>query len=155
MGEMLGGCSCGSVRYAMAGPPLFVHCCHCTTCQTETGSAFAINALIETTRISLAAGAPVPVDTPSESGLGQTIMRCRDCHVALWSHYAGGGKAIAFLRVGTLDTPGAVEPDIHIYTRSKLPWVMIPEHVRAVDAYYDTAAIWPTESLARGRAVRG
>ena len=119
--EFEGGCACGAVRYRLNAAPMFVHCCHCTSCQTETGSAFAVNALIEADEVGTTKGAAEPLLTPSESGRGQTIWRCPDCRVALWSNYAGGGGAIRFVRVGTLDTPAALPPDIHIYTRSKLP----------------------------------
>ena len=151
-----GGCACGAIRYRLASPPMFVHCCHCTACQTETGSAFAINALIEPDRVELLAGAPEAVATPSESGKGQIIHRCPDCRVALWSNYGGAGDRIRFVRVGTLDEPGRLPPDIHIYTRSKLPWVVLPEGARAVSAYYSSAELWPAESLARrARALGG
>jgi len=148
-----GGCACGLVRYRAAGRPMFVHCCHCTSCQRETGSAFVINALYESGRITTTAGEPRAVMTPSESGQGQQIWRCPSCQVALWSNYGGKGDKIRFLRVGTLDRPEELEPDIHIYTRSRLPWVRLPEGARAVDAYYDSASTWPAESLARARAV--
>lgn len=116
-----GGCACGAVRYRLATPPIFVNCCHCTSCQTETGSAFVINALIEADRVELRAGAPEPLLTPSESGCGQTIWRCPSCRVALWSNYPGAGPNIHFVRGGTLDGPALCPPDAHIFTRSKLP----------------------------------
>lgn len=144
-----GGCACGAVRYRLSSPPLFVHCCHCTNCQTETGSAFVINALIEHDRVELLVGAPAPVLTPSDSGRGQTIWRCPACHVALWSNYAGAGPRFHFVRAGTLDRPSALPPDIHIYTRSKLPWVRLPEGVPAVPEYYQRSRLWPAGSLAR------
>lgn len=154
-GGLEGGCACGAVRYRLTSAPMFVHCCHCTSCQRETGTAFALNALIETDRVELLAGAPEPVDTPSESGKGQKILRCPRCRVALWSHYAGAGERIAFVRVGTLDEPWRLPPDIHIYTRSKLPWVRLPEGALAVEAYYSSRAVWPPESLERRRAALG
>jgi hypothetical protein len=148
-----GGCACGGVRYRLGSPPMFVHCCHCGSCQRETGSAFAINALIESDRVELIAGAPEPVMTPSESGRGQKIWRCPDCLVALWSNYAGAGELVRFVRVGTLDRPARLPPDVHIYTRSKLPWVALPDGVPAFEAYYDGATLWPAESLSRRRAL--
>ncbi len=148
-----GGCTCGEQRYRMTGPPLFVHCCHCRWCQRETGSAFVINALIETDRLALLKGRPEAVMTPSESGKGQKILRCPACKVALWSHYAGAGDAIAFLRVGTLDQPDRVPPDIHIFTASKQPWVILPPDVPAVAAFYRRSEHWPEESQARRRAA--
>lgn len=140
--DFLGGCTCGTVRYRLTAEPMFVNCCHCTACQTETGSALVLNAMIEGDRFELVAGAPEAVMTPSASGKGQEIMRCPDCHVALWSHYGGAGRRIAFVRVGTLDTPGAYPPDAHVFTRSKLPWVVLPAGAAAFEIYYKPKDIW-------------
>ena len=150
-----GGCACGAVRYRLTDAPMFVHCCHCTSCQTETGSAFVLNALIESDRVETIAGAPEPVMTPSESGKGQQIWRCPDCHVAVWSNYGGAGDKLRFVRIGTLDDPGALPPDVHIYTRSKLPWLRLPEGAPAFEAYYDSKALWPAASLERRKALFG
>ncbi len=150
-----GGCACGAVRYRLESAPMYVHCCHCTSCQTETGTAFALNLLIEADRVTLISGAPKCVMIPSESGKGQKVWRCPACDVAVWSNYGGAGDKIRFVRGGTLDDPKAVTPDIHIYTRSKLPWVRLPEEARAVEAYYSSAEIWPEESLARRKALFG
>jgi hypothetical protein len=153
--EREGGCTCGAVRYRLRDAPMFVHCCHCTSCQTETGSAFVLNALIESDRVETLAGAPEPVMTPSESGRGQNVWRCPDCRVALWSNYGGAADILRFVRIGTLDDPGALPPDVHIYTRSKLPWVMLPEDAPAFDAYYDSKSLWPAASLERRKALFG
>lgn len=144
-----GGCACGAVRYAVMVPPMFTHCCHCTDCQTETGSAFVLNALLERDKLSVLNGNPEPVMTPSASGRGQEIWRCPVCRVALWSHYSSRRRKVAFVRVGTLDRPGECPPDVHIYTRSKLPWVLLNEDVPAFPVYYDPEAMWPPDSLAR------
>ncbi|WP_022729239.1 GFA family protein [Fodinicurvata sediminis] len=149
-----GGCTCGRVRYRMTALPLFVHGCHCRWCQRETGSALAINALIESTHLELQAARPEPKVTPSESGKGQRILRCPDCRVALWSHYAGAGEKVAFLRVGTLDDPDRFPPDIHIYTESKQPWLPLPDGVPVMLQYYRRSAHWPPESLERWKTLR-
>jgi len=133
----------------MESDPLFVHCCHCHWCQRETGSAFALNALIEADRISLISGEPDAVPTPSNSGKGQTIFRCPHCRVAVWSHYGGMGSRVSFIRVGTLDAGHGLEPGIHIYTESKQPWVVIPEGAPAVQRYYSKADHWPAASIER------
>lgn len=149
-----GGCSCGRVRYRLASAPMFVHCCHCTWCQRETGSAFAVNALVESDRVALLQGEVETVDTPSASGKGQKIVRCTACRVAVWSHYAGAGEAVCFVRVGTLDVPHAVAPDIHIFTSSRRPWVLLPDDVPAVDEYYDARVYWPEDSQKRYLALK-
>jgi hypothetical protein len=150
-----GGCGCRQVRYRMTGTPLFVHCCHCRWCQRETGTAFALNALIESSRVQLLSGKPELVDTPSNSGKGQKIARCPACRVAVWSHYAGGGEIVSFVRVGTLDDPDRFPPDIHIFTSTKQPWVVLPPGAKAVPEYYDSKKEWPPESLARRAALFG
>jgi hypothetical protein len=149
-----GGCTCRALRYRMATRPLFVHCCHCRWCQRETGSAFALNAMIEAERVQLLQGEIELVVTPSASGKGQKVARCPRCRVALWSHYAGAGDAVCFVRVGTLDAPDHLPPDIHIFTMSKQPWVLLPPGTPAVAEYYSRAEHWPAESLARARALK-
>lgn len=148
-----GGCTCRAVRYRMTTRPLFVHACHCRWCQRETGSAFALNAMIESDRVALLQGLPEIVLTPSNSGKGQRIARCPQCRIAVWSHYAGAGDTVKFVRVGTLDEPGRLPPDIHIFTSSKQPWVVLPEGVPAVPEYYSAKAYWPAESLRRRDAL--
>jgi hypothetical protein len=152
--ELTGGCSCGTVRYRLTGRPMFVHCCHCKDCQRQTGSAFVLNALYEADRVMVVSGTPEPVTMPTDSGLPHDIFRCPKCRIALWSTY-GGRPQIRFVRVGTLDDAGALSPDVHIYTRSKLPWVRLPEGVPAFEAYYDSKQLWPAESLARRAAAFG
>ena len=152
---MDGGCTCRSVRYRMTSAPLFVHCCHCRWCQRETGAAFALNAMIEADRVMLLHGSPEAINTPSNSGKGQKIHRCPTCRIAVWSNYSGAGDAIRFVRVGTLDDPDRLPPDIHIFTSSKQPWVVLPEGTPAVPEYYDRKALWPQESLARRRMLLG
>jgi hypothetical protein len=148
-----GRCTCGEVRYRLTSRPLFVHCCHCRWCQRETGASFALNAMIESDRVELLAGGPEAVMTPSNSGKGQKIWRCRTCRVAVWSNYAGAGDAVAFVRVGTLLEPDRLPPDIHIFTSSKQPWVVLPEGVPAVPEYYSRRQCWPAASLERMQAL--
>ena len=150
-----GGCTCRALRYRVTSRPMFVHCCHCRWCQRESGSAFALNAMIETARLELLSGTPELVHTPSNSGEGQDIARCAQCRVAVWSHYAGAGKAVSFVRVGTLDEPDRLPPDIHIFTASKQPWVRLNPDTPAVPEYYDRRQYWPETSQARRRALLG
>jgi hypothetical protein len=148
---MEGGCSCGEIRYRLTASPLFVHCCHCLNCQRQTGSAFVINAIIESSCVELLAGEPGVVDVPRDDGSVQRVYRCPDCQVAVFSEY--GRPYAKFVRAGTLDDPSAIEPDVHIYTRSKLPWVTLPPAVPAFDAIYELQELWPPESLARAAAA--
>lgn len=148
-----GGCDCKSVRYRMTTAPLFVHCCHCRWCQRESGASFALNAMIEADRVVNLGVEPEVVHTPSDSGRGQKIARCPTCKIAVWSHYAGSGPITRFVRVGTLDEPDLLPPDVHIFTASKQPWVVLPEGVPAFEEYYDRDELWPGESLARRQAL--
>jgi len=148
-----GGCDCRFVRYRLQTRPLFVHCCHCRWCQRESGASFALNAMIEADRVTNLGGELEIVDTPSASGKGQLIARCPRCKVAVWSNYAGAGPVVKFVRVGTLDNPDALPPDIHIFTASRQPWVVIPPGQAAVPEYYDRNEYWPAESLERRKAL--
>jgi hypothetical protein len=150
-----GGCACGAVRYRLRSGPLIVHACHCTECQRLTGAAFAVNALIESDRLEILAGDPRAVPVPGTSGKPQDIFRCPACATALWSHYPGAGAKLAFVRVGTLDEPARLPPDIHIFTSTKLPWLALPEGARAVPEYYSSKEIWPAESLERRQRLFG
>jgi hypothetical protein len=147
-----GGCSCGAVRYRLTSEPLFTHCCHCLNCQRQTGSAFVINLLIEADRVELLAGEPHAVDVPRDDGSTQKIFRCPSCQVAVYSQYTRPG--VRFVRGGTLDDPSGVAPDVHIFTRSKLSWVSLPDGVPTFDVFYDMRALWPAASLQRVEAMK-
>lgn len=150
---MDGGCACGTIRYRMMSPPLFVHCCHCRWCQRESGAAFALNAMIEADRVQSLSGAVEAILTPTLSGAGQKVARCPSCRVAVWSNYAGAGDKVRFVRVGALDDPDACPPDIHIFTASKQPWVILPPSVPAVAEYYNYREHWPEQSIRRRLAM--
>lgn len=151
---MHGRCTCGEVEFELTAAPIVVHCCHCTWCQRETGSAFALNLCVESDQVVQRKGAVEEVTTPSNSGKGQIVMRCPNCQIALWSHYAGSGRAIAYVRVGALDDPAASPPDMHIFTSTKLPWVPISKDVRAFEGFYSPKEEWSAEAMARFIAVK-
>ena len=147
-----GGCACGAFRYRLTSEPLFTHCCHCLNCQRQTGSAFVINLLIEADRMELLAGELQPVDVPRDDGSTQRIFRCPTCQVAVFSEY--GRPEVRFVRAGTLDRPSGILPEVHIYTRSKLPWITLPGTAPAFEEYYDMRALWPAASLERLKAMK-
>lgn len=149
-----GGCACGAVRYRLASAPMIVHCCHCRDCQRKTGGAFAINALIEADRVELLKARPEPRPQPTASGRPLEDYACAECRTSVWSDYGQRGNLL-FVRVGTLDDPDALPPDVHIFTRSKQPWVVLPKDARAYEVYYDPATVWPPASLERQRALPG
>lgn len=139
-----GGCSCGKVRYKLENKALVVHCCHCLICQRQTGTAFALNALFDASNITLLQGELSEHIEATPSGKGQTITRCCHCKVAVWSHYFMGGikEKIRFLRVGTLDNPNVLPPDVHIFAASKQSWVSLPENAKVYEVFYEFEKIW-------------
>jgi hypothetical protein len=151
--DLEGGCDCRAIRYRLLSAPLIVHACHCTQCRRLTGAAFALNAVIETDRLEILAGEPSPVPVVGAGGRPQAIFRCPACQIALWSHYPGAGTKLAFVRVGTLDEPERLPPDIHIYTSTRLPWLQLPEGMRAVPEYYSARDVWPANSLERRKRL--
>ncbi len=151
---MEGGCTCGHVRYRLAGKPLIVHACHCSWCQRETGTAHALNALYEADRVEHLKAEPEFIQTPSASGKGQRIARCPNCKVAIWSNYPQAGPAVRFVRVGTMDNPGEYPPDIHIFTSSKLPWVTFPDRARVAAEFYNLDEVWSDDAKERRRIMR-
>jgi hypothetical protein len=147
---LTGGCSCGHVRFSLNSAPIVVNCCHCGFCQRLGGSAFAVNAMIETNRVTLTgSGVPVVVHIPSALPAGQLMYRCPQCNVTLWSNHSMLGAAIAIVRVGTLDDGHRLSPDVHCYTESKHPWVVIPAGVPTFAQGYDPSAAWSAEAQRR------
>lgn len=143
-----GGCTCGHVRYQITSDPLIVHCCHCRYCQRQTGASFALNALFEAKHIKLINGDVNEIEVSSPSDRGQTTARCPKCEVAIWSNYFMGGikDKIRFIRVGTLDNPDLLPPDVHIYTESKQPWVNLPANALVVEKFYDFETTWTPDN---------
>jgi hypothetical protein len=155
---MEGGCDCGKVRYRLKREPIVVQCCHCRWCQRESGASFALNAVIEATEVELLGTAPERIVNPSASGKGQTILRCPACKVAVWSHYGGLGERACFVRVGTLDDPDAWPPDVHIFTTSKQPWVVLAPGAEIFAEFYsnvDLPRIYGEAGAARWRTLKG
>lgn len=143
-----GGCFCRAVRYRLLDTPMFVHCCHCTECQNQTGTAFVVNAIIETAKLEKIRGTLEKVAMSKKGEPPHDIYRCKKCKVAVWSDY-GHRPGIRFVRVGTFDRPGLIKPDVHIFTRSKVPWVRLPKDARAFKIYYEMQKLWPKKSLTR------
>lgn len=149
-----GRCGCGSVTYRMKTEPMFVHCCHCSECQRQTGSAFVLNAIIETDRVDVS-GPVSEVTLPTPSGKGQIITRCSECGVAVLSSYLSRFGKLLYIRVGTLDQPDACPPDVHIFTSSKQDWMPVPTDVPVYENFYAIPEIWPEQSRARWQALFG
>jgi len=153
---MTGRCGCGEVHYRLTDDPIIVHACHCTSCQRETGSAFAINGVIEADRVEVTRGTVVAVDLRTASGNIQRVMRCPACQVALWSHYLGGGAALAYVRMGTLNDTSAATPAMHIFTSTKLDWVVLPNDATPVyEGFYRPSQVLSPERYARFKTAIG
>lgn len=150
-----GRCTCGEVEYELTAAPMFVHCCHCSWCQRETGSAFAINALIETENVVVRRGCTETITVPSNSGMGQNICRCPSCKTALWSQYGAAKDNVCFVRVGTLNNPNACPPDIHIFTSTKQKWLQLDDSVPVMTEYYQRSKYWPEQSVVRYKRAIG
>jgi hypothetical protein len=146
--RLTGGCACGHIRYELLAEPMFVHCCHCLNCQRQTGSAFSSHAMIETDRIRLLSGEPEPTSVPTGSGDTHDIYSCPGCRVAVWSDY-GNKSWERLIKIGTLDDSSALRPQAHIFTLSKVPWLVIPSDVPSFDEFYDLPTLWPAASLDR------
>ena len=147
-----GGCACGAIRYQLDADPLIVHACHCLDCQRITGSAFVMNLWIEKKFVTAKGVEPKSFTLRGGSGKDHTVYFCGDCGTYVWSDYRLVTVACWFVRAGTLDDPSAVVPDIHIFTRTKLPWLELPRGARAVESVYKLDDVWSAESLARFRA---
>jgi hypothetical protein len=151
-----GGCACGALRYRIEREPLFVHACHCTRCQRETGGPFAHHAMVEWTAMTLRAGAPEFVAVPTDSGTRHWVARCPQCRTCVWNEWGSRRAVTRYVRVGTLDEPARFPPRAHIFARSRQPWLVLDERPGAApvfDTWYDPAALWPAASRARHAAA--
>jgi hypothetical protein len=147
-----GGCACGAVRYRLAAEPMIVHACHCRDCQRISGSAFVLNLWIERRFVEASGEPPRSFTLRAGCGQGHDVFFCGVCGTTLWSRYHAPPGDTLFVRAGTLDQPDSLAPDVHIFTRSKLPWLALPEGARSFEAMYgDFAAVWPADRLARFR----
>lgn len=149
-GNFEGGCACGAIRYRLTAAPMIVHACHCRDCQKQSGSAFVVNLWIERKFVEPSGAEPVASRVPpGASGKPHDVFRCGACGTALWSKYHAAPGDTVLLRGGTLDDPAAIAPDVHIFTRSKLPWLELPKNARVFESFYKFDEVWPPDSLKR------
>ena len=148
-----GGCACGAIRYKLNNTPLIVHACHCRDCQRLSGTAFATNIWIEEKFVERSQAAPASFRLKGGSGQPHDVFFCERCGTTVWSRYHPVPWAL-FVPAGTLDEPDAVEPDLHIFTRSKVPWLQLPPGARVFETFYKLDEVWPAESLERRRLAR-
>ena len=149
--EREGGCACGKARYKLTASPLVVNVCHCRDCQRLTGSAFVVNIWIERRFVEADHSRLSSIMLSAGSGKPHEVFHCPDCGTALWSKYHAAPGDTLLVRAGTLDRPDTVKPDVHIFTRSKVPWFDLPSGVPIFDGFYKIAEFWPPESRERLR----
>ncbi|KAH3906435.1 hypothetical protein HBH56_203930 [Parastagonospora nodorum] len=152
-----GSCPCTHISYTLTSTPLIVHACHCTHCQHESGSAFALNALYEPDRVIVQDGKEADIlrtNVPSEKG-GQTMHRCPKCYTVLWSTYAAGRDLLKVVRVGTIDGGvGKLRPDAHLFVGKEKGWMNL-DGERVFETVGKKENYWSGESLERFRIVVG
>jgi len=124
-----GGCHCRALRYTITQPPLWAYVCHCTDCQSLSGSAFAMGVVVPAAAFTLA-GTPRLVPRVLGSGTISYRWICPEC--GIW--VCGGSKLDALastekrvVRAGTFDDTSWIKPTLHFWTRSARPWVILPE----------------------------
>ncbi len=147
-----GSCGCGQLTYQLSSPPMFVHCCHCRECQKQTGSAYVLNAIIETKRVTWS-GEATNHTLATPSGKGQKITRCAECGTAVFSEYLVRLGKLRYVRVGTLDNPDLCPPDAQIFTSSKQSWVPLKSDIPSFENFYEFKEVWPKEAYERLNAV--
>ncbi len=120
-----GGCQCGAVRYEITKPPLSVYACHCTECQRQSGSAFALSMPVARDSLSVVKGTPKAWRRTHESGRVIQCLFCADCGTRLY-HNPEANPAVTIVKPGTLDDAKTLHAVGHIWTKSAQPWVQIP-----------------------------
>jgi hypothetical protein len=149
---LTGGCACGQVRYQITNEPLFTHACHCSDCQRSTGSAFVIHSICARDDLKIS-GETRAANLPTDSGAGCELHFCTTCGTYIWGRYHYNPAPVIAVRCGTLDDPGQVSPRAHIFTRSKQPWLSLPDDVPATDGALDRETVWPAESVQRYKSL--
>jgi hypothetical protein len=141
--QIAGACACGEIQFRLTGAPIVTHACHCTQCQRETGSAFAVNLMIEADRLVVDAGAP--------ERTGDDVAACPRCQTRLWAYHRMFGEKAVFVKAGVLSRGRA--PDVHCFTSTKQPWLPLPEGVPAYAENYDFEAVLSAEARSRAQAL--
>ncbi len=125
MNERTGGCQCGRVRYRLVGEPLFLSVCHCKECQRQSGSAFGMSMLVPEANLTVE-GTLKSFERSSESGRPVRCHFCPECGTRIYHAISYAAGAVN-LKPGTLDDTSWLEPRLQAWTRSKQPWVALPE----------------------------
>ncbi len=127
---LTGGCQCGAVRYSVAGLPIVFYICHCTECQKQSSSAFGESFRVRREDLT-ATGTLASFERPSASG-PLTGEFCPNCGTRLF-HARGKYAETLNIKAGSLDDTSWLHPAGHIWTKSKQPWVVLPENALTYD----------------------
>jgi len=121
-----GGCACGGIRYEIEGEHKQLLVCHCTYCQTRSGSAFGMSLFLDGDALTITRGEPKIWRRTTDSGRAALTAFCPDCGTLIFGRPEWRPDMLA-LKPGTLDDRSWLQPDVQIWTRSKQPWVTIPD----------------------------
>ena len=124
----LGRCLCEAVRYEVTAEPLVVYACHCSDCQTSTGSAFVLAMRLPAGSAAITRGPAKPFVRSRADGRKKAIMRCTECLTALWSESLPAADYLT-VYAGSLDESPTLIPDAHIWTQDTQPWITLPRNV--------------------------
>lgn len=146
-GELYGGCLCGAVRYRLTEQfRMRPYACHCTDCQSRTGSAFSEHMLVGEGDIHIEGETDIGRFTQPSGALSR-IIGCPVCKTRI---YAANDErpGMASLRCGTLDRSAEIVPAAHIWVRSKQPWIVVPEGATVMEEQPRSneewmALVWP------------
>ena len=140
--NLAGGCACGALRYKLTADPLIVHACHCRDCQRLTGSAFVTNIWIE--RKFVEAGPAVPKSFKLTAGNGKhhEVFFCDAAHTCGANITCRRAIPCWFASERLIIR----KPDVHIFTRSKVPWLDLPKDVPAFESFYSMNVVWSVQS---------
>jgi hypothetical protein len=127
-----GGCECGAIRYVVSGEPIVVYACHCTICQTQSGSAFGLGMRVHAKDFQLVAGEMKSFTRQAESGQIFTNSFCPDCGTRI-HHHASKAPEHLSMKPGTLDDTSWLNPSHQVFTRSAQPWVAFDDRTKNFD----------------------
>ena len=121
-----GRCLCGAVEYSLGEDPLTLYACHCTDCQRQTGSSFALSMIVRREALEVVRGQPDQYSVEVADGRIKQAHFCSRCSTRLWGPASVAGLVV--LEPGTLDDTSWLRPIGHIWTRSAQPWIVIPDN---------------------------
>jgi hypothetical protein len=138
---LTGGCLCGKVRYQVVQTMRFQsYACHCTDCQTRSGSSFGIQQSVLAADLTVQ-GELLRGEHVQPSGAVAGIFACKACLTRIYTDN-DRRPGIVNLRAGTLDNSGSLVPAAHLWVKSKQPWVVIPEDAIVLDTQPEDQAGW-------------